>query len=566
MSGVAACAWPAFLASSHPGCQCKLFPAFQPRTRTFTARHHLCPSERRSHKCSPAISISQAIAAQSVVQNPPAERQQATYSGHAPLQGSLNIADDPQGSIAGQPGHAGSDDVPHAGTAGATSSTYSKEQRAKLASIPESEMNPEMLRRWRISKANKGKQPWNKGRQHPPETLAKIRAGTKAAMLRPEVLAKVRANHPSGPHTPESKAKISAAVSASHHRRNALKKAHQALQSEGSSDQEPGLSSVSSSKTDSQELPSQLARPPRVKRNAAKKAAAKKFVNFDGIKDADSQDRRSTGKSASSSAEAPSPKSSTEKRVLAEQHRQNISLAIKQKWADPDYRMRTSCGMRSGVVQHKRVSTAREKTAERTSRAREQLLAARLRQEKLAEARRTVAALQSALEAGQTQAEALRGDPEGFARQQEVLNDAQALVKSAEEQVAQLVKNTPTLEQVAADLGAKSIRGNDRLTAEEQEIDATDFVDEGLIHQPDAPLEQLQPVKVLSSGSLEGQVSDPGSVPNQHDPARECATQNESVSVSPDNLDHIRHSYRHGRLHDDDNNGQASGTAELQVA
>ena len=46
------------------------------------------------------------------------------------------------------------------------------------------------------------------------------------------------------------------------------------------------------------------------------------------------------------------------------------------------------------------------------------------------------------------QAEALRGDPEGFARQQEVLNDAQALVKSAEEQVAQLVKNTPTLEQV----------------------------------------------------------------------------------------------------------------------
>ena len=46
------------------------------------------------------------------------------------------------------------------------------------------------------------------------------------------------------------------------------------------------------------------------------------------------------------------------------------------------------------------------------------------------------------------QAEALRGDPEGFARQQEVLNDAQALVKSAEEQVAQLVKNTPSLEQV----------------------------------------------------------------------------------------------------------------------
>jgi len=46
------------------------------------------------------------------------------------------------------------------------------------------------------------------------------------------------------------------------------------------------------------------------------------------------------------------------------------------------------------------------------------------------------------------QAEALRGDPEGFARQQEVLNDARALVKRAEEEVAQFVKNTPSLEQV----------------------------------------------------------------------------------------------------------------------
>ncbi len=168
MSGVAACAWPAFVASSHPGCQCKRFPVFRPRTRTSTARHHLCPSERQSHKSFPAHSLSQAVAAQGVVQDPPAERQQATSSTHVHLQGSLNTADDPQGSIAGQFGHAGSDDVPQDETAGSTSSTYSKEERAKLASIPESEMNPEMLRRWRISKANKGKQPWNKGRQHPP--------------------------------------------------------------------------------------------------------------------------------------------------------------------------------------------------------------------------------------------------------------------------------------------------------------------------------------------------------------------------------------------------------------
>lgn len=123
--------------------------------------------------------------------------------------------------------------------------------------------------------------------------------------------------------------------------------------------------------------------------------------------------------------------------------------------------------------------------------------------------------------------------------------------------------------QVAADLGAKSIRGNDRLTPEEQEIDATDFMDEGPNHEPDVRLEQQQPFKVLSSGSLEGQVTAPGSVPKQHDPARERAMQAGCVGVSPDNLDHMRHSYMHGKLHYDDNNGQASGTterAELQIA
>jgi len=65
---------------------------------------------------------------------------------------------------------------------------------------------------------------------------------------------------------------------------------------QGSSDQEPGLSSASSSKTHTQELPSQVARPPKVKSKAAKKAPAEKFVNFDGIREADSQDRRSTGR------------------------------------------------------------------------------------------------------------------------------------------------------------------------------------------------------------------------------------------------------------------------------
>ena len=39
-----------------------------------------------------------------------------------------------------------------------------------------------------------------------------------------------------------------------------------------------------------------------------------------------------------------------DKRVLAEKHRQNISEAIRQKWADPEYRMRALSGMRSGGI------------------------------------------------------------------------------------------------------------------------------------------------------------------------------------------------------------------------
>lgn len=46
----------------------------------------------------------------------------------------------------------------------------------------------EKLRRLRISKANKGNTPWNKGRKHSPETLQKIRERTRLAMQNPKVM------------------------------------------------------------------------------------------------------------------------------------------------------------------------------------------------------------------------------------------------------------------------------------------------------------------------------------------------------------------------------------------
>ncbi|KAG8380225.1 hypothetical protein BUALT_Bualt07G0171200 [Buddleja alternifolia] len=49
----------------------------------------------------------------------------------------------------------------------------------------------EKLRRMRISKANKGNTPWNKGKKHSPETLRRIKERTKLAMQDPKVKMKL---------------------------------------------------------------------------------------------------------------------------------------------------------------------------------------------------------------------------------------------------------------------------------------------------------------------------------------------------------------------------------------
>ncbi|PKI44399.1 hypothetical protein CRG98_035202 [Punica granatum] len=68
----------------------------------------------------------------------------------------------------------------------------------------------EKLRRRRISKANKGNTPWNKGRKHSAETLQRIRERTRLAMQNPKVKMKlVNMGHA---QTKETRQKIGAGV------------------------------------------------------------------------------------------------------------------------------------------------------------------------------------------------------------------------------------------------------------------------------------------------------------------------------------------------------------------
>ncbi|KAL1299201.1 hypothetical protein HN51_043630 [Arachis hypogaea] len=68
----------------------------------------------------------------------------------------------------------------------------------------------EKLRRMRISKANKGIAPWNKGRKHSAETLRKIKERTRLAMQNPKI--KLKLINSSHPQTIKTREKIGAAV------------------------------------------------------------------------------------------------------------------------------------------------------------------------------------------------------------------------------------------------------------------------------------------------------------------------------------------------------------------
>ncbi|KNA04000.1 hypothetical protein SOVF_203790 [Spinacia oleracea] len=96
--------------------------------------------------------------------------------------------------------------------------TIDEEKRNKVLSFnaePHEEDSEEVaerekLRRKRISKANKGNTPWNKGRKHSPETLQRIRERTRLAMQNPKV--KMKLANIGHSQTPETREKIGVGV------------------------------------------------------------------------------------------------------------------------------------------------------------------------------------------------------------------------------------------------------------------------------------------------------------------------------------------------------------------
>ncbi len=77
----------------------------------------------------------------------------------------------------------------------------------------------EKKRRAKISAANKGNVAWNKGRRHPPETVAKIRASTSKAMQSPKVRQKMREAAVKQFHSETTKMKIRRTVRDNAHRK-----------------------------------------------------------------------------------------------------------------------------------------------------------------------------------------------------------------------------------------------------------------------------------------------------------------------------------------------------------
>ncbi|KAL0354413.1 UNVERIFIED_CONTAM: hypothetical protein Sradi_3888200 [Sesamum radiatum] len=168
----------------------------------------------------------------------------------------------------------------------------------------------EKLRRMRISKANKGNTPWNKGKKHSPETLQRIKERTRLAMQDPKVKMKlVNLGHA---QSEETRIKIGVGVRLGWERRREKLMLQETCHYEWQN-----LIAVA----------------------ARRGLLGEEELDWDSYKILSKELEQEWLQSVEQRKTKPRPKGSKRAPKSAEQKRK-ISEAIAAKWADPEYRNR----------------------------------------------------------------------------------------------------------------------------------------------------------------------------------------------------------------------------------
>ncbi|KAI3463185.1 hypothetical protein Pfo_019848 [Paulownia fortunei] len=188
---------------------------------------------------------------------------------------------------------------------------------AQYSSEDSTEMDEsERLRRMRISKANKGKTPWNKGRKHSPETLQRIKERTRLAMQDPKVKMKlVNLGHA---QSEETRSKIGVGVQLGWARRREKLMLQETCHYEW------------------QDLIAEAAR---------KGLFGEEELQWDSYKTLNKHLEQEWLQSVEERKNMPRPKGGSKRAPKSAEQKRKIAEAISAKWADPGYRNRVCSGL-----------------------------------------------------------------------------------------------------------------------------------------------------------------------------------------------------------------------------
>ncbi|KAJ0250487.1 hypothetical protein HA466_0138120 [Hirschfeldia incana] len=175
----------------------------------------------------------------------------------------------------------------------------------------------ERLRRMRISKANRGNTPWNKGRKHSPETLQKIRERTKIAMQNPKI--KMKLANLGHAQNEETRLKIGEGVRMRWARRKEMRKVQETCHFEW------------------QNLLAEAARKGHTD--------DEQEFQWDSYKIMDQQNQLEWMESLEQRKAARGGAKSNRRAPKSPDQRRKIAEAIAAKWADPTYRERVCSGL-----------------------------------------------------------------------------------------------------------------------------------------------------------------------------------------------------------------------------